>query len=124
MIHNDKLTWREFFLLFSSPFRIPLHSRREDVEAQKVHRKVHRKLRTEQLMRSSVLLFGISFPNQHRAAGVSVLHVLFFSSVVCVFGVVVRVLLWRLTQRSCRKRKIGVSLLFRVFGRVIRGEYK
>lgn len=62
MIHNDKRTWREFFLLFSSPFRVPLHSRREDVEAQKVHRKVHRKLRTEQLMRSSVLLFGISFP--------------------------------------------------------------
>lgn len=51
---------------------------------RKYTRKVHRKLRTEQLMRSSVLLFGISFPNQHRAAGVSVLHVLFFSSVVCV----------------------------------------
>lgn len=29
---------------------------------RKYTRKVHRKLRTEQLMRSSVLLFGISFP--------------------------------------------------------------
>lgn len=94
---------------------------------RKYTRKVHRKLRTEQLMRSSVLLFAFLF-QINTVLRVFLCCMCFFSLqlcvFVCVFGVVVRDLLWRLTQRSCRKRKIGVSLLFRVFGRVIRGEYK